>query len=146
MVCHWPDDKFSQDCRSWERLGRLWKPTVAVALVMVSLCAGGGGMTAERGPCGINECSYGVLVKTINLSLPEETWRQARIEAAKHNTSLSGLVRRYLQAMVQGKAPVIAEESDAEADRRSREALLAALQEGDLHLGFRPSRDKTYER
>lgn len=92
------------------------------------------------------ECSYGVYVKTVNLSLPEETWRRARIEAAKHNTTLSGLVRRYLQAMVQGKAPVIAEESDAEADRRSREALLAALQAGDLRLGFRPSREKTYER
>jgi len=32
-------------------------------------------------------------MKTINLSIPEETWRLARIEAAKHSTSLSALVR-----------------------------------------------------
>lgn len=85
-------------------------------------------------------------MKTINLSIPEDIWRQARIEAAKHNTSLSGLVREYLQAMVQGKVPVVTAESTADADKQDRLDLLKALQSSDLVLGFQPTREKTYER
>ncbi len=85
-------------------------------------------------------------MKTINLSIPEATWQAARIEAAKHNTSLSGLVRCYLQAMVQGKAPIITEETTANSDKQNRQALLSALQSSNLVLGFEPSRSKTYER
>jgi plasmid stability protein len=85
-------------------------------------------------------------VKTINLSIPEDVWKQARIEAAKRNTSLSALVRGYLKAMVQGKAPVITEEATEDSDKQSREALLHALQSSHLVLGFEPSRSRTYER
>lgn len=85
-------------------------------------------------------------MKTVNLSIPDEVWREARIEAAKHNTSLSGLVRAYLVAMVRGKAPVMVGELVEDSDRQSREALLAALQSTDLVLGYQPSREKTYER
>jgi len=85
-------------------------------------------------------------VKTINLSIPEDVWQQARIEAAKRNTSLSALVRGYLKAMVEGKAPVITEEATEDSDKQSREALLNALQSSHLVLGFEPSRSRTYER
>ena len=85
-------------------------------------------------------------MKTVNLSIPDETWQAARIEAAKHNTSLSGLVRCYLQAMVQGKAPIITEETTEDADKANRQALLNALQSSNLVLGYEPSRSKTYER
>ncbi len=85
-------------------------------------------------------------MKTVNLSIPEDVWRLARIEAAKHNTSLSGLVRCYLQAMVQGKAPVITDESDDDAERQSRAELLEALRSTNLVLGYQPSRGSTYER
>ncbi len=84
-------------------------------------------------------------MKTVNLSIPDDVWREARIEAAKHNTSLSGLVRAYLVAMVQGKAPVLVGEPAEDSDRRSRENLLEALQSTDLVLGYEPSRAKTYE-
>ncbi len=85
-------------------------------------------------------------MKTVNLSIPDDVWREARIEAAKHNTSLSGLVRAYLVAMVRGKAPVLVGELAEDSDRQSRETLLAALQSTDLVLGYQPSREKTYER
>ncbi len=83
-------------------------------------------------------------MKTVNLSIPEDVWKAARIEAAKHNTSLSGLVRGYLQAMVRGNAPVITDSEDCE--KQNRQALLTALQSTDLVLGYEPSRAKTYER
>lgn len=85
-------------------------------------------------------------MKTINLSIPEEIWRLARIEAAKHNTSLSGLVRAYLRAMVEGKVPVVTETTNDESDRDDRLKLLRALQSTDLTLGYKPSRAKTHER
>lgn len=85
-------------------------------------------------------------MKVVNLSIPDETWQQARIEAARHNTSLSGLVRSYLQAMVKGKAPVFTEASAEDADLESRQALLNALQSSNLVLGYPPTRTRTYER
>jgi plasmid stability protein len=85
-------------------------------------------------------------MKTVNLSIPDDVWRQARIAAAKHNTSLSGLVRCYLQAMVQGKAPIVTEENSEDADQQNRQALLKALQSTNLVLGYQPTRSKTYER
>jgi len=83
-------------------------------------------------------------MKTVNLSIPEDVWKAARIEAAKHNTSLSGLVRGYLQAMVRGNAPVITDSEDSE--KQNRQALLTALQSTDLVLGYEPSRAETYGR
>lgn len=85
-------------------------------------------------------------MKTVNVSIPDEVWRQARIESARHNTTLSGLVRGYLKAMVEGRAPVLLDSPDGDADRLQREELVAALQATNLVLGYQPSRDRTYER
>jgi hypothetical protein len=40
---------------------------------------------------------YFVLVKTVNLTIDEETWRAARRLAAERETSVSALVREALQ-------------------------------------------------
>jgi hypothetical protein len=85
-------------------------------------------------------------MKVINLSIPEETWRLARIEAAKRSTSLSALVRGYLEAMVRGQAPVILDRGSADHDREQRAALVAELQSSEMILGFTPSRSQTYDR
>jgi len=85
-------------------------------------------------------------MKTVNVSIPDEVWRQARIESARHNTTLSGLVRGYLKAMVEGRAPVVLDIPDRDADRIQRAELVAALRDTNLVLGFQPSRDRTYER
>jgi hypothetical protein len=85
-------------------------------------------------------------MKVVNLSIPEETWRLARIEAAKRSTSLSALVRGYLGAMVRGQAPVILDTDPDHHDREQRATLVAELQSSDMILGFTPSRTNTYER
>ena len=40
-----------------------------------------------------------------HLSVDDQVYRAARVEAAKRNRSSSGGVRAYLQAFAQGKAP-----------------------------------------
>jgi hypothetical protein len=60
----------------------------------------------------------------------------ARIEAAKRNMSLSALVRRSLEAMVQGRAPVLEEKSAEDLDRSQRESLVRALQDSELKWGM----------
>ena len=90
-----------------------------------------------------------VSVKTVKLMIDEETWRASRIEAAKHNTSLSALVRGYLKAMTQGKAPIVLETDEASAkeeDRKQREEMVRLFEKANLVLGYQPTREKTYER
>jgi plasmid stability protein len=90
-----------------------------------------------------------VSVKTVNLTIDEETWRASRIEAAKHNTSLSALVRAYLKAMTQGKAPIVLETDEASAkeeDRKQREEMVRLFESIPFELGYKPTREKTYER
>jgi len=48
--------------------------------------------------------------------------------------------------MVRGAAPVIFDADSLTEDRSQREALVAALQESNLILGYTPSRSSTYER
>jgi hypothetical protein len=38
-------------------------------------------------------------VKNVTVSLPEEVYRRARIKAAERNTSLSSLVRGFLESL-----------------------------------------------
>ena len=85
-------------------------------------------------------------MKTITLSISEDIWRHARIEAAKRNTNLSAIVRRYLRALVEGNAPVFEDDNMEDAARRNRKKLSLALQSADLVLDYTPSREKTYER
>jgi len=81
-------------------------------------------------------------MKTITVSVDEETYRLARDIAAERGTSVSALVRTYLAAFVQGQV------TEAEFDRlcRLQDETIAAiharggglraahnLRRGDLH-------------
>ena len=41
-------------------------------------------------------CDY---VKNVTVSLPDEVYRKARVKAAERNTSLSSLVREFLESL-----------------------------------------------
>ena len=95
--------------------------------------------TVFHGYCGT--------VKNITVSLEEALYREARVVAAKRQTSVSALVRGFLTALVQGKIPLPDEDETEEArDRRERGELADLLDSCQLVLGYEPSREKTYER
>lgn len=71
-------------------------------------------------------------MKTVNLRVPEEVWRLSRVEAARDNTSLSGLVREYLIAMTEGKISMVLPENNQTQDLKEREELAALLATADL--------------
>lgn len=71
-------------------------------------------------------------MKTVNLRVPEEVWRLSRVEAARDNTSLSGLVREYLIAMTEGKISMVLPENNQTQDLKEREELVALLASADL--------------
>ena len=74
-------------------------------------------------------------MKVVNLTVDEETWRAARRLAAERDTSVSALVREYLQSLTRG---VI------DDDARQRRALAAALKACKAEVGEQPSRARTY--
>lgn len=71
-------------------------------------------------------------MRNITVSVDEETHRQARIRAAELDTSISALVRRYLQSLVSDRGNSDADFSDkmasGEARNRRREKLLEAVE------------------
>ncbi len=71
-------------------------------------------------------------MKTVNLRVSEEVWRLSRVEAARDNTSLSGLVREYLIAMTEGKISMVLPENNQTQDLKEREELAALLATADL--------------
>lgn len=74
-------------------------------------------------------------MKNLTLSLDDEVYRQARIAAAERGTSISALVRDYLQALSRPSSAVI----DPAA------ALLATLdQAGAFRAADRLSRDEAH--
>jgi plasmid stability protein len=89
--------------------------------------------------------SYCEPVKNITLSIDDEVYHAARVEAAKRKSSLSAVVRNYLRAFANGQAPAPPPSAE-DADRKNREELVAALKKSRLVLGYRPTRERTYER
>ena len=67
---------------------------------------------ATHGYCGS--------VKTITVSVDDETYRRARIKAAEQATSVSALVKRFLTELA-------TDETDAERLRRGEHALRARI-------------------
>jgi plasmid stability protein len=59
-------------------------------------------------------------VRHITVSVDDETYRRARVKAAKQGTSVSALVRRFLTELA-------ATESDAERLQREERALRARI-------------------
>jgi hypothetical protein len=83
-------------------------------------------------------------VKNITVSVDDEVYHAARVKAAELRTSVSALVRSYLQAIRNGQTPTLPTEPDA--DRRQREELVRLFREARLELGYKPDRETTYER
>jgi phage shock protein A len=66
-------------------------------------------------------------VKNITVTVDDETYRKARVKAAERDTSVSGLVKRFLTELAAG-------ESDAEQLKRQERALrerIVAFRAGD---------------
>jgi hypothetical protein len=86
---------------------------------------------------------YGARVKNLTLSLDDAVDHAPRVEAAKRHTSVSAVVRAYLQTFAQGKIPAGSAE---ERDRNERADLVRLFREANLGLGYKPTREKSYER
>jgi hypothetical protein len=82
-------------------------------------------------------------VKNLTLSLDDTIYHAARVEAAKRRTSVSAVVRAYLQSFAQGKIPA---ESAVERDRKERAKMARLFRQANLVLGYKPSREKSHER
>lgn len=76
-------------------------------------------------------------MKNITVSLDEETWRRARVRAAELDTSVSALVKRYLQELAAG-------ESDYERRKRLQAETLATIR--SFSAADRLTRDEVHHR
>ena len=61
-------------------------------------------------------------MKNVTVSLPDEVYRKARVKAAERNTSLSSLVRQFLESLADDEAEFkklerLQEESYAKVER-----------------------------
>ena len=64
-------------------------------------------------------------MRNITVSIDDETYRRSRVRAAELDTSVSALVRRYLNRLAQGKGlDGAAEVAAAETERERRERML----------------------
>ena len=76
-------------------------------------------------------------MKTITVTLDDETYRKARIRAAELDTSVSAVVRKYLTEFAEGK-------SRFERLKKQEEALLAKIEK--FTAEDRLSRDELHDR
>ena len=76
-------------------------------------------------------------MKNITVSLDDEVYRRARVAAAAHETSVSALVRDYLQSLA-------TEESRFDRLKRREQELREQIK--DFDGGNRLSRDEVHER
>jgi plasmid stability protein len=76
-------------------------------------------------------------VKNITVSVPELVYRRARVRAAEHDTSVSGLVRAYLESLA-------SEESNFERRRRLQDEVLSSVTR--FRAGGRMRRDAAHDR
>lgn len=76
-------------------------------------------------------------MKNIRVSLPDDVYRRARIEAAERDTSVSALVREFLIQLG-------SDESDFERRRRLQDEVLASIQ--NVSAGDRRKREEIHDR
>jgi plasmid stability protein len=81
--------------------------------------------------------NYCEKVKNITVSLDDETHRRARIAAAERGTSVSALVKRYLEDLGSG-------ESEAERLKKAERALRVEIK--GFRAGGGLTRDQLHER
>ena len=92
-------------------------------------------------------------MRNITVSVDEETHRMARIRAAELDTSVSALVREYLQTLVKGGQNVSAyngidTEPEVELRRRKLDEVLADFDARGIGLDMSEnlSREELYDR
>jgi plasmid stability protein len=76
-------------------------------------------------------------VKNITVSLPDDVYRRARVKAAERDTSVSALVRDFLEALA-------AEESDSERRKRLQSEVIASIRQ--FRASDRLTRDEAHDR
>jgi hypothetical protein len=76
-------------------------------------------------------------VKNITVSLDDETYRKARIEAARRDTSVSALVKLFLTSL---------EESETDSERMKRQEKMLREQVSAFSGSNRLSRESLHER
>ena len=75
-------------------------------------------------------------MKNITLSVEDGLYEQSRVIAAQRKTTLSGMVREYLQSL-----------SDAEARReQARQEILKMIGTFDCSIGPMPTREERHAR
>lgn len=76
-------------------------------------------------------------MRKITVSVPDETYRQAKVRAAELGSSVSALVRDFLVELA-------AEESDFDRRRRLQDDVLASVK--SFRAGERLTRDQAHDR
>ena len=76
-------------------------------------------------------------MRNITVTVPDETYRRARVRAAELDTSVSALVRDFLEE-------VAVKESDFDRRRRLQDEVLASIRR--LRAGGRLKRDQAHDR
>jgi len=76
-------------------------------------------------------------VKNITVSVDDDTYRRARMKAAEQDTSVSALVRRFLNELASG---------ESKAERLKREELELRARITDFSAGDRVSREDAHKR
>ncbi len=76
-------------------------------------------------------------MKNVTVSLDDETWRKARIRAAEANTSVSALVKRFLDELGSG-------ETEFERLKREERTLRAGIK--GFSAGDNLTRNELHER
>lgn len=76
-------------------------------------------------------------MKNITVSLPDDVYRRARIKAAERDTSVSALVREFLETLSE-------DESSFERRRRLQDDVIASIR--GFSAADRLSRDEIHER
>ncbi len=83
-------------------------------------------------------------MKTVSITVDDDVYAAVETEASKRRTSVSALVESYLRTLGQGR-PVLRPKWNEEEERKNREELVRLLRECKLELGYKPSRERTYE-
>ena len=76
-------------------------------------------------------------MKNITVSVDDDTYRRARMKAAEQDTSVSALVRRFLNELASG---------ESKAERLKREELELRARITDFSAGDRVSREDAHKR
>ena len=87
-------------------------------------------------------------MRNITVAVDDETYRRSRIRAAELDTSVSALVRGFLQDLVEGRAQGAPAETKEERRRRLLEEVLADFNARGVGVSVAGnlSRDELYDR